>query len=146
MYRIEIPQSARNAVGLQRTSHNTMITAKVRSIYSLDVEGPLSSYVPMDTERFSLLVRVMVGLHQSEGGEESFEMTVCTPSWLSDECERNGWVSGEHKIVVSAYRWPVIEAAIKKLVEQHSGDSWREVASRVSQVGHWEFADYRESI
>jgi hypothetical protein len=125
-------------------SNNTMITARVRSMISLDVDGPLSSYVPADPEQFNLLVRVLVGPHPSEG-EESFDIAVCTPSWLAGECERSGWVSGQHTIIVSEYVWPVIEAAIKKLVEQHSGASWREVASKVSQLGQWEFADYRES-
>ena len=114
-------------------------------MFSLDVDGPLSGYLPEDPERFNLLVRVMVGPHPGEG-EESFDVAVCTPAWLNDECERSGWVSGQHMIVVSAYNWPVIEGAIKRLVEQHSGASWREVASKVSQLGQWEFADYRESV
>lgn len=113
-------------------------------MFSLAVAEPLSSYLSMDLERFNLLVRVMVGPHPGEG-EEAFDVAICTPLWLSDECERSGWVSGQHTIIVSAYRWPVIETAIKKLVEQHSGHSWREVACKVAQVGQWEFTDFRES-
>ncbi len=113
-------------------------------MFSLDVDCPLSSYLPADTERFNLLVRVMVGPHPGEG-KESFDIAVCTPSWLADECQRSGWVSGQHTIVVSYYAWPEIEVAIKKLVEQHSGASWHEVACMVSHVGQWEFADHCES-
>ncbi len=121
-----------------------MITAKVRSIFSVDIEIPLSHYVPPDPDHFELLVRIMVGPHPGEG-EESFDITVCTPSWLGQECQRAGWVSGLYRLIVSSYRWEIIESAIKKLVERNSGKSWGEVALKVAQIGQWEFMDYRET-
>jgi hypothetical protein len=135
---------AGNEIGVERTSHNTMITAKVRSIFSLDVDGPLSNFTPEDTECFELLVRVMVGPQPGEG-EESFDISVCTPTWLARECERFGWVLGHHRVVFTAFHWASIESTITRLIEQHSGSSWREVALKVAQIGHWEFSDYRDS-
>ena len=117
-----------------------MILAKVKSIHSLDVPD-LGKYAPEVPGSFGVHVRLLVGPGGSPG-EESFDLTVCSPSWLSARCEKDGFVVGRHYFVVTDFNWTHIEKAITKLVERCSGDSWREVAQKVGRIGSWEFEDY----
>lgn len=77
-------------------------------------------------------------------GSESFDILVCTPKWLAQVCEKDGFVVGRHHLIVSNYNYSLLSSTIKELVEHHSGDTWREVAEKVGRIGYWEFEDYRD--
>ena len=81
-----------------------MTSAKVKAIYSL--EGDLDRYSPVEPDHFSVQVRVIVGPRESDG-EESFDMTVCTPNFLASVCEKRGFVVGRHYLFVNTYRAPL---------------------------------------
>jgi hypothetical protein len=122
-----------------------MISAQVKGISTWEGDG-LELHVPQDPRKFSVLIRAMVGPRGSEG-EESFDINVCTPQWLEEEVERQGFVLGTHRLFVGTYDVAQIKKLITKFIEQYSGDSWRDVAQKISRIGHWEFEDYRpESI
>jgi hypothetical protein len=84
----------------------------------------------------------MVGPSPGDG-EESFDVTVCTPQWLHDKCEREGILIGRHHIVVLGYNYEAIQSAVRRLVERCSGATWREIAVKVSRIAYWEFEDYQ---
>ncbi len=100
--------------------------------------------VPHDTQRFCVLVRVMVGPRGGEG-EESFDINVCTPQWLEEQVEREGFVLGTHRLFVKTYDTAQIKKLITKFIERYSGDSWRDIAVKISRIGQWEFEDYKSN-
>ena len=120
-----------------------MITAEVKGIYTIDMEE-LEKYKPEDCECFRISIRAMVGPRGSEG-QESFDVNVCTPAWLGKEVAQEGFVIGRHYLIVSNYDPSFIKRIIRKFVERWSGESWHEVAQKVSRIGYWEFEDYRAS-
>ena len=121
-----------------------MIRAQVKAIYAGSVDA-LKDHVPQDPANFFLNVTVMVGPY-GEKGEESFDLYVCTPAWIAEKCERDGFVKGRHLLIVPGFNPDFIRALIVKFVERCEGDSWKEVAEKVSRIGHWEFEDYRDRM
>jgi hypothetical protein len=66
---------------------------------SLDLE-PDPSTLPDDAAEFALLARMIVGPPDTSG-EESFDVTVCTPEWLAKACSKVGGIySARHHLVV----------------------------------------------
>jgi hypothetical protein len=114
-----------------------MIAAQVKHIYTWSMDD-LESHVPPDPGNFCIIVRAMVG-PRGQDGEESFDINVCTPQWLTERVEREGFVLGMHHLFVAIFDPVEIRALIAKLMERYSGNSWREVADKLSRVGQWEF-------
>lgn len=76
-------------------------------------------------------------------GEESFDVTVCSPTWLESECERDQFVVGRHHLIVAYYDFTNVQNLLYKLVDRCRGDSWHEIAEKLSRLAFWEFEDYR---
>lgn len=67
---------------------------------SLHLE-PRAAMLSGDPAEFSLLARMIVG-PSGTSGEESFDVTVCTPEWLAKACSRaGGIVDPRHHVVVT---------------------------------------------
>jgi hypothetical protein len=114
---------------------------EIKSYFLID-GGDIETYKPADSANFSLVLRLMIG-PRGEPGEESFDITVCTPVSLLAECAVKGFVSGRHRLVVSAYDLSLIMKAVRKLVEGCSGLSWAEVSTKLARIAYWEFEDYQ---
>lgn len=71
-----------------------MITAQVKGIYTTDMDR-LDLHPPADPENACLWVRAMVGPGGGPG-EESFDIGVCTPKWLADRSQQEGFAVGRH--------------------------------------------------
>lgn len=99
--------------------------------------------LPSDPAEFAFLARLYVG-PSDRPGEESFDVQVCSPEWLSRRCERDGYVDGRHLVVttVDAYSEQGLRSFLVGRVESASGGTWREVAEKVARLGYWEFEDY----
>jgi len=115
--------------------------AQVRAVYTIDMDQ-IERHEPADLRHFRIWVRAMVGPEGTDG-EESFDISVCTPSWLDDECRRNGFVVGRHQLVVERFDAAYIKKVIIDLVEACEGETWQGVAERLSRIGFWEFEDYK---
>ena len=115
----------------------------IKRITTIDGDDPVK-YSPGDPDRFAIVLRLFVGPSSSEG-EESFDLTVCTPLWLQDRCERDGFVLGRHHLVVLTFNFEFIRKTLVRLVERYSGVTWQDVAAKVSRIGYWEFEDYAQS-
>jgi immunity protein 8 of polymorphic toxin system len=117
-----------------------MISAHVKKIYTVEMDD-LERHVPLNLDKFCVVIRTMVGPRGSEG-EESFDINVCTPKWIEEQVEKEGFVLGRGYLVVGRYDPSLIRNTIVRLVESMSGGSWQEVAEKVSRIGYWEFEDY----
>jgi hypothetical protein len=78
----------------------------------------------------------------SEPGEESFDLTVCTPKWLVTRTSDNLPLVGRHHLIVNTYDWPLVERFLRHLISLIEAPTWPEVATKISRLGHWEFEDY----
>jgi Immunity protein 8 len=115
--------------------------AELRRLHSPDV-ADLASWSPGEHD-FAILVQLMVGPADAVG-EESFDLTVCTPGWLEGRVRTEGIVDGRHHLLIDTYDPDRIEGYLRERVEACEGGSWKEVAEQVGRLGKWEFEDYRE--
>jgi hypothetical protein len=51
-------------------------------------------------------------------------------------------VSGRHYLFMKEYRYEELYGHISGYCSRCMGNSWIEVAQKVSRLGHWEFEDY----
>lgn len=118
-----------------------IVRACLRTLMSSDI-GDLPSFKPAIADDFGFPLRAMFGPNNSEG-EESFDMLVCTPKWMQQEVWRELIVMGRHYLVVEEYDFDRIRNFIIEFANGCSGETWRDVALKLSRLGFWEFEDYR---
>lgn len=97
-----------------------------------------------DPAGFCTHVRLIAGPDDGPG-DESFDLTLCTPEWLAESAAASGGiVDGRHHLVVlfESFDRRAVEAWIEKRVTLVSGADWHEVGSKLSRLGYWEFEDY----
>ncbi|MBN9154812.1 Imm8 family immunity protein [Microbacterium sp.] len=114
--------------------------AILRSVVGIDVE--LSGYVSDNPENDAVWVRMMVGAVGAEG-EESFDLLICTGSWLRDAAASEGPQIGRHHLVVEPLNLEVALAFLADAVAGVQGDDWNEIGDKLSRIGKWEFEDYK---
>jgi hypothetical protein len=112
--------------------------AVVKEFHSPDIA--LGQAVP-DSDSFGILVQAMVGPADSDG-EESFSILVCTPEWIREEVARHGFVVGRGLLIVESFDWRRISAFLRKVLEL-DGETWAEIALKVSRVGTWDLRTTR---
>lgn len=56
--------------------------AVLKGLHSIDI-ADLENYAPHEEDNFGFVLRAMIGPMNREG-EESFDITVCTPKWLME--------------------------------------------------------------
>jgi hypothetical protein len=97
-----------------------------------------------DPAAFSSSARLLVG--PADGpGEESFNLTICSPEWLAVRCREQGIVDARHHLVVNAdeFDQPRLQSWLESRVREAHGGSWSEIGESWGRLGHWEFEDYR---
>lgn len=117
------------------------MNAEIKLIYSLEIDD-LESYSPDEPDCFGFSLRLIAG-PQAQPGEESFDIQVCTPRWLLRHFPREEVIVGRHFLIVFEYNFPRIRGKIEKFCERCTGETWNEVASKLSRLGYWEFEDYQ---
>jgi hypothetical protein len=101
----------------------------------------VESVRPDDPADVSEWVRVMAG--PSDGpGEESFDVHVCTPTWLQREVARTGFIVGRHLLIVDVWDAAVVVNTLTGLFSGTFGGHWGDIAPKLCRIGFWEFEDY----
>jgi hypothetical protein len=111
---------------------------------SLDLE-PDPSTLPDDPAEFSLLARMIVGPPDTPG-EESFDVTVCSPEWLAKALSHVGGIyNARHHLVVNFddFDQRALRGWLSARVQEVESDTWAEIGERLGRLGYWEFEDYR---
>ncbi|MGW2660734.1 immunity 8 family protein [Nocardia tengchongensis] len=116
--------------------------AEIRHLLTPDIDP--DTFVPDDPERFMFLVQMIAG-PAGEPGDESFQFEVCTPGWLHDQVQREGPMTGRHRVIVDHFDWGALHAYFHRLVTRCPGNDWHEVAEKLSRYGYWEFEDYTQT-
>lgn len=99
------------------------------------------SFSPKDKSHFSISLRLILG-PKGEEGEESFDITVCSPSWISKNLGDNDVFSGRHHLFIKEYDYQKIITFIDNFVSNCTGENWNELGLKLSRLGYWEFEDY----
>lgn len=115
--------------------------AEIKALHSPDLDD-LRTSQPDDPVNFGILVQAMIG-PAGEDGEESFDIMVCTPSWLTAKLAEQGPVWGRHHLFLPRYDYAAIKSAIQALCDAAEGESWDQVATYLARYGQWEFEDYQ---
>jgi hypothetical protein len=116
------------------------ITAELKTLHSPDIVD-LESYLPRDGEGFGFLLQAMFG-PKDKDGEESFDIIVCNTAWIEGKLTNKDVMSGRHLLIVKEYSLHAINYFLRNYAERCVGDSWQEVAEKLSRLGRWEFEDY----
>jgi hypothetical protein len=110
--------------------------------YFMSPDRDLQNYRPIDPEDDGFLLQFFIG--PADGpGEESFDVVVCTPRWLTRQVDRVGVLSGRHHLIMDRIDVAVFQEFIRTAVEAVDEGTWEEVALRIGRIGRWEFEDYR---
>src|SRR5665647_1619695 len=100
---------------------------------------PDPSTLPDDPSRFVLLAQLLVG--PADGpGEESFDVTICTPEWLATACrEAGGIYNPRHHLIVEldSFDQRALRTWLEARVQQVEADDWAGLAYRLGHLGHW---------
>ncbi len=112
--------------------------AAIKRLHSPDVD--IETFVP-DSDDYGFLLQITAG-PENEEGEESFDITVCSPKWVARQAEIDGVLSGRHYLIVTDYS--KVKPYIQKYVSNCYGEKWDVIAEKLSRLGHWEFEDYQE--
>jgi len=83
----------------------------------------------------------MIGTRGQEGAD-TFLTEICTPDWITEECDRQDGVWGYGKLTVTQWDFKIIRTRIERYVASCSGENWREIAQQLSKIGTWEFENY----
>ncbi len=106
---------------------------------------PDPSTLPGDPSEFVLLASMIVGPPDTPG-EESFDVTVCSPEWLAKTCREVGGIyNARHHLVVNVEDFDVraLRAWLAARVQEVQAETWSEIGERLGRLGYWEFEDYR---
>lgn len=115
---------------------------QIHGFHSPDAD--LDTFKPSDPTDVGVLVQIMIG---PEGGlgYESFDVVVCTPGWFQEDVRREGIILGRHYLFVERFHWEFVRRFLEEWVGKQHGDSWEQLALRLSRLGKWEFEDYEAS-
>ena len=82
--------------------HTLQVHAELKSL-SLD---PDPTSLPPEPEAFVLRARMIAG--PADGpGEESFDITVCSPEWLRAQCNEGSFYDARHHLIVAPDQFDV---------------------------------------
>jgi hypothetical protein len=116
--------------------------AILKDIYSTDISIPLADFKPDDSENFGFLVRIIVE-EEKHGGEESFDIMVCTPKWLISNHNKSDIIIGRHYLIVFEYNYLRIYSKLKTIIDEIEVKNWDEIGMIIGRIGKWEFEDYK---
>ena len=102
----------------------------------------LESYKPEQEDFFGFSLQMEIGSSEV-GGEEIFELLVCTPRWIEEKLLYEDVVFGEHLLIVRRYAFDQIHQKLSAYVSQIEEDSWVQVALKIDRIAHWEYRDYQ---
>ena len=117
--------------------------AILKDFYSTDVDTPLINYIPSSPDNFGFLARLVIG-EETLGGEESFDIFICTPLWLISNHKLSDIIIGRYYLIVFEYNYKNIYNKLKNTIEDIEADTWDEIGLKIGCIGKWEFEEYEE--
>jgi hypothetical protein len=119
----------------------TTIRPILKGLHSPDAPD-LESFAPQDSQSWCILLQALFGPEHGDG-EESFDVLVCTPQWLSQKIVGDSIINGRHHLIVSKFDLSRLRNFLQAYADTCTDKSWHDAALKLSRLGHWEFEDYR---
>jgi len=116
--------------------------AQLKEMYSLQIPEALKEFLPEASKNFGITIRLMVGV-EGVDQSESFDILVCTPTWIQDQLILEKYMWGRHMLIVNEYDYELIFQSLSARISSYSGKDWNEVANKIARIAAWEFEDYR---
>ena len=118
--------------------HDSVMRAELKNLWLEPDAATLSG----NPAAFALNARLMIGPGDGPD-EELFDVTICTPEWLS-VAARGGFYDARHHVVVDfeAFDQAELHRWLARRVETVQADKWKQIGERLSRLGYWEFEDY----
>ena len=116
--------------------------AALKRMYSNELDVGLKEYRPANPENFGISIRLEAGLVGSDAAD-SFDLFVCTPNWIKEQCTEEGAVWGRHMLLMPEYDYDLMLRAVTREMDACQGKDWHEVANKLARFAAWEFEDYR---
>ncbi|MHB8626276.1 MAG: Imm8 family immunity protein [Aggregatilineales bacterium] len=104
--------------------------------------GP-DRYKPDDPENFIFLIQLFIGPSDSDDDGESFQVVACTPKYLLEHYGQDEMRWDRPFLIVFEYNFARMMNFIQTYVDNCTGDTWHEIAIKLSRVSYWELEDYR---
>ena len=117
--------------------------AKVKEIISLELEESFEAYFPTDPHNFGTWVRMMIG-PENENGADSFDILICTLTWLDNEYPERKMFWGKNMLIVHEFNSREIISYINKYIDNFYASDWQSLALKLCSVGIWEFENYNK--
>jgi hypothetical protein len=114
--------------------------AELKSVDSPDVD--FETYWPKDEACFSFPIALRIG-PEGSNTPDIFQMTVCTPGWLSKQNAGKTAVLGENLLIVFSYNWPTIHSYLENRINRMMAEDWPALALKLSRFARWEFENYK---
>ena len=109
--------------------------AELKLLHSPDLPDPEHNR-PQDPGNFRILVQALIGVAGQEAAD-TFDFLVCTPAWLAAHVSEP--LPARGYLIVPAYDYARIHAAISRLCDQATGPDWSALAAQLSLYGRWEY-------
>lgn len=100
--------------------------------------------LPSEAEHLAFGVRLILG--PADGpGEESFDLTVCSPEWIAARAKQERFVDGRHHVIVDAESFDPADLRrwLDLRISSVEAPTWPKVGEKLARLGFWEFEDYR---
>lgn len=120
------------------------MTPVIRYILSPDIEN-LEDLIMPPGSKFCFFLQMIVGPDNGPG-EESFDIHICSPSWLEEKLKndpyKNSYLIGRHYLFLYDFNYDKVFSILSKIINGCKGNTWNECALKLSRFGYWEFDDY----
>jgi hypothetical protein len=119
------------------------VLAVLKSL-TTDIDGDPESFSG-DLAQFGFFMEAEIGPAQGAGAE-LFGFTVCSPQWLEHRCAADGFIIGQHHVIVRVenYSNRALRTFLDHWVASVHGADWKELVNKLRGLGMWEFEDYVE--
>ena len=118
----------------------SVMIAVVKSIELIDYESWV--YRPDDIENFGIAAEAMIGPIDEEGAD-IFSFEICTPRWFAKN-KLGSAAFARHVVFVPIYDEQAIKHLVVDTVRRTTGNTWGEIAEKLSRYFLWEFEDYKK--
>jgi hypothetical protein len=75
---------------------------------------------------------------------ELFGVTVCTPNWLLEHRKGEKVILIRNYFIVFEYNFFTLKDRIIYIINGQTGQSWEEIANKLSRYFSWEYQDFEE--
>lgn len=96
---------------------------------------PIDDWQPENPCDIAISINFNIGINATAG--DNFLLHVITPS------QQVGSQPAKYTLVVDHFNIQTILADVQNMLEQCQGNSWEEVAQKLSQFMQWEFDNYQ---